>query len=134
MRWLGRSVKPYSLLTVSFLRPLARRRFTTRRPFFVDIRTRNPCVRARLRLLGWNVRLPFIRVLRNANEHRSEGVRTVSNGMALCYSRRPFFPPRFMQVRSLTRVFHTCGKNCGNSQKNGSFGVRLAEISPKRVT
>jgi hypothetical protein len=37
----------YSLLTVNFLRPLARRRFSTRRPFFVLMRTRNPCVFAR---------------------------------------------------------------------------------------
>ena len=37
----------YSLLTVSFFRPLARRRFNTRRPFFVLMRTRNPCVLAR---------------------------------------------------------------------------------------
>ena len=37
----------YSLLTVRRLRPLARRRFSTRRPFFVLMRTRNPCVFAR---------------------------------------------------------------------------------------
>jgi hypothetical protein len=37
----------YSLLTVSRFRPLARRRFSTNRPFFVLIRTRNPCVRLR---------------------------------------------------------------------------------------
>ena len=37
----------YSLLTVNRFRPLARRRFSTRRPFFVLIRTRNPCVRLR---------------------------------------------------------------------------------------
>jgi hypothetical protein len=37
----------YSLLTVSFFRPFARRRFNTRRPFFVLMRTRNPCVFAR---------------------------------------------------------------------------------------
>ena len=37
----------YSLLTVKRLRPLARRRFSTRRPFFVLMRTRNPCVFAR---------------------------------------------------------------------------------------
>ena len=37
----------YSLLTVRRLRPFARRRFSTRRPFFVLIRTRNPCVLAR---------------------------------------------------------------------------------------
>ena len=38
--------------TVSRLRPLARRRFNTIRPFLVRIRTRNPCVRRRRRLLG----------------------------------------------------------------------------------
>jgi hypothetical protein len=37
----------YSLLTVRRLRPFARRRFNTRRPFFVLMRTRNPCVFAR---------------------------------------------------------------------------------------
>ena len=37
----------YSLLTVRRLRPLARRRFSTRRPFFVLMRVRNPCVFAR---------------------------------------------------------------------------------------
>jgi hypothetical protein len=42
----------YSLLTVRRLRPLARRRFSTRRPFFVLIRTRNPCVFVRWRVLG----------------------------------------------------------------------------------
>ena len=45
-------LQSYSLLTVSFLRPLARRRFSTRRPFFVLMRTRNPCVFARWRVLG----------------------------------------------------------------------------------
>ena len=42
--------------TVRRLRPLARRRLSTSRPFFVLIRTRNPWVRLRLRRLGWNVR------------------------------------------------------------------------------
>jgi hypothetical protein len=60
----------YSLLTVRRLRPLARRRLRTRRPFFVLMRTRNPCVRLRCRLLGWNVRFPFIpcNSLRSENE------------------------------------------------------------------
>ena len=40
----------------SCARPFARRRFRTRRPAFVAIRARNPWVRARLSLLGWNVR------------------------------------------------------------------------------
>ena len=42
----------YSLLTVRRLRPFARRLFRTRRPFLVLIRTRNPCVRLRWRVLG----------------------------------------------------------------------------------
>ena len=42
----------YSLLTVRRFRPLARRRLSTSRPFFVLILTRNPCARARRRLLG----------------------------------------------------------------------------------
>jgi hypothetical protein len=41
-----------SELTVSFLRPRARRRARTARPFFVSIRERNPCVFARWRLFG----------------------------------------------------------------------------------
>ena len=38
--------------TVKRFRPLARRRFKTKRPFFVFIRTKKPCVRRRRRLLG----------------------------------------------------------------------------------
>ena len=41
-----------SELTVSFLRPRARRRARTARPFLVSIRVRNPCVLARWRLFG----------------------------------------------------------------------------------
>ena len=41
-----------SELTVSFLRPRARRRASTARPFFVAIRERKPCVLARWRLFG----------------------------------------------------------------------------------
>jgi hypothetical protein len=63
-------VTTYSLLTVRRFRPLARRRLRTRRPFFVLMRTRKPCVRLRCRLLGWNVRFPFIlgNSLRSGNE------------------------------------------------------------------
>ncbi|OFV94508.1 MAG: hypothetical protein A3G76_12190 [Acidobacteria bacterium RIFCSPLOWO2_12_FULL_65_11] len=53
----------YSLLTVRRLRPFARRRLRTSRPFFVLMRTRNPWVRRRWRLFGWNVRFPFMRSL-----------------------------------------------------------------------
>jgi len=41
-----------SELTVSFLRPRARRRASTARPSAVSMRDRNPCVLARLRLFG----------------------------------------------------------------------------------
>lgn len=44
---------------VSFARPLPRRADTIARPARVRIRRRNPCLRARRRLLGWKVRLPF---------------------------------------------------------------------------
>jgi hypothetical protein len=40
------------MLTVSRLRPLARRRFSTCRPVGVAMRALNPCVRLRRRLLG----------------------------------------------------------------------------------
>jgi hypothetical protein len=42
------------------LRPFARRRLSTKRPFLVLIRTRKPCVRFRCRVFGWKVRFPFI--------------------------------------------------------------------------
>jgi hypothetical protein len=42
----------YSLLTVRRFRPLARRRLSTSRPFFVLMRTRKPCVLLRCRLFG----------------------------------------------------------------------------------
>lgn len=42
--------------TVSRLRPLLRRRFKTFRPPWVFIRSRKPCVFARRRRFGWNVR------------------------------------------------------------------------------
>lgn len=44
---------------VSERRPLLRRAVTMARPARVRIRRRNPCTRARRRLLGWKVRLPL---------------------------------------------------------------------------
>jgi len=46
--------------TVRRLRPLARRRDKTWRPFLVAIRARKPWVRARLRVLGWKVRFMML--------------------------------------------------------------------------
>ena len=51
--------------TVRRLRPLARRRLRTSRPFFVLMRTRKPCVRLRRRRLGWNVRFMMSDPLRS---------------------------------------------------------------------
>ena len=61
----------YSLLTVRRLRPFARRRLSTRRPFLVLIRTRNPWVFLRCRVFGWNVRFPFMTSLRADRDRRS---------------------------------------------------------------
>ena len=41
--------------TVNFLRPLARREASTRRPFLLAILSRKPCLLTLLRLWGWNV-------------------------------------------------------------------------------
>jgi hypothetical protein len=61
MRSLDRKeANAYLVLTVSRLRPLARRRFNTNRPFFVLMRTRKPCVFRRRLVFGWNVLFPFI--------------------------------------------------------------------------
>jgi len=50
---LGRpKARRHSLLTVRRLRPFARRRLRTRRPFFVLILTRKPCVRFLRRVFG----------------------------------------------------------------------------------
>ena len=49
---LGATLRAHGPQTVRRLRPLSRRRLSTRRPARVRIRARNPCVRARLRFLG----------------------------------------------------------------------------------
>ena len=74
------SADSYSLLTVSRLRPLARRRLSTRRPFLLLIRTRNPWVRLRWRLLGWNVRFPFIMIPAEAPATRASTRNRTVNG------------------------------------------------------
>jgi len=82
-------LKAYSLLTDRRLRPFARRRFSTRRPFFVLIRTRKPCVRLRCRVFGWKVRFPFI-VCSSASYESTTNLpcyrppRRVSIGAGLC--------------------------------------------------
>lgn len=60
------------IVTVSRLRPLARRRFSTCRPPGVAMRARKPCVRLRRLLLGWYVR--FMR-----SSHTGRAVRGVGS-------------------------------------------------------
>ena len=109
----------HSLLTVRRLRPFARRRFSTRRPFFVLILTRKPCVRFLRRVFGWNVRFPFIDHSKSA--YRTANVSSLRSDRATVSVlqsgqagvTRPY--QNSMTVWSLTRVFHTCGKNCGKA-------------------
>ena len=117
----------YSLLTVRRFRPFARRRLSTRRPFLVLMRTRNPWVRLRCRLFGWNVRFPFmtsprLREQRNRTANGSEGVPKVSIG-GVCAKVGVLQPISLVsdpsrlawRIWSVPKDFHTCGKNCGNS-------------------
>src|SRR6478609_9206147 len=53
------ALDPASNHAVSLRRPLPRRFDTIALPARVRIRSRNPCTRARRRLLGWKVRLPL---------------------------------------------------------------------------
>jgi hypothetical protein len=117
----------YSLLTVRRLRPFARRRLSTSRPFFVLIRTRNPWVRLRCRVFGWNVRFPFMISLR-FREHEKSKLLMVANAFRRCQSEWFVLQSasfnRFLVsdpspigcvIWSVPKDFHTCGKNCGKS-------------------
>jgi len=69
---LGHLRLPASRQGVSCARPLARRRARIWRPFLVAMRARNPWVRLRRRLLGWNVR--FIGAVSGSGESVRQGV------------------------------------------------------------
>jgi hypothetical protein len=125
---------PYrDAVTVSRFRPFARRRLSTRRPFFVAIRTRNPWVRLRRRRFGWNVRLPFMESLLLSTSYGETLI--VADAPAECQSAvlpRPCFTRRqpYVTVRSPREsvgsppeVFHNCGKHCG---KRGERAARRA--------
>ena len=82
--------------TVNFLRPLARREASTRRPFFVAMRSRKPCLFTRRRLCGWNVLFIVLSLFyllwfdNISSENRSFGLQNyiiISN----CASFRRFF-------------------------------------------
>jgi hypothetical protein len=55
-RQFGRTDRNLAFYGQRRLRPFARRRASTCRPLLVAIRARNPCVRARCKLLGLKVR------------------------------------------------------------------------------
>ena len=103
--------------TDSRLRPFARRRFSTMRPFLVCMRTRKPCVRARLTLEGWKVRLVAIVVpwRTGPRMQRTAGGSTQTRGPvansaqtrdaepATCRPRRPARAARSYRGRSAVR-------------------------------
>lgn len=116
--------------TESRFRPLARRRFSTSRPFFVAIRVRNPCVFLRRRRLGWKVRFmfdgPLIRtkmlgetLIITAGSHWCQRAR--------CCAKVPF--PR-RPVGSPPEVFHNCGKKCGKATVFAAQWALDAEMKP----
>ncbi len=79
-----------SLLTVSFLRPLARREANTRRPFADAIRSLNPCLFFLLRCDGWKVRF----MLCYFNVFSKNGVQIYKIFMApqILFGKTPVYP------------------------------------------
>jgi hypothetical protein len=73
-----RSGYPRTNQAVSSRRPLRRRFDTIARPARVRIRSRNPCTRARRRLLGWKVRLPLATALSPCYVWHPTDARTIS--------------------------------------------------------
>lgn len=59
----GHGMDQRLLVAASRLRPLARRALMMARPEAVAMRARKPCRRARLSLLGWNVRFMTLNLL-----------------------------------------------------------------------
>lgn len=117
-RVVGPEIPRAGYETARRLRPLARRRFKTCRPFFVLIRTRNPWVRRRWRLFGWKVR--FIALLDSGSAPKELAeLLILPDAKDDCQrfagsSRRLSEPWGCVRVAS-PEVFHTCGKNCGRS-------------------
>jgi hypothetical protein len=116
----------YELETVRRLRPFARRRFSTSRPFFVAIRVRKPCVFLRRRRLGWKVRFMMSDPC-TARNHCGENLNTT--GAPAAVSTKRYSPGACLEgekpcatvplparsVGSPPEVFHSCGKNCGKA-------------------
>jgi hypothetical protein len=139
--------------TVRRLRPLARRRFKTCRPFLVAMRTRNPCVLLRRRRFGWNVRLPFMIQLprQPANEcgenqnfseprprvskqscRRSRRVWAFVSVVTRVLESPSFYDGDTTPLGAPPEVFHNCGKKCGKARVFALRRSRNAEV--KRVS
>ena len=118
---------------VSFLRPLARRRFNTLRPFTVFMRARKPWRRRRLVLLGWYVLfislqlhcgLPLDRIV-------SIGRNSINEGPFHCQG---FGRVLVQCLRRRNASWGLCGLRCTSIHHSGlRFGSRLIECSSKSL-
>ena len=114
--------------TVRRLRPLARRRFSTSRPFFVAMRVRKPCVFLRRRRLGWNVRFmiqttsmrisflaekpKYYRRIRQTVNEAGRPDRHIGVGRSVCYSPIPC-DVRRVSPRSFPQLWKKMWKSLG---------------------
>ena len=104
--------------TVSFLRPLARREASTRRPFAVCMRWRKPCLLFLFLLWGWNVLFIvfmwffWLFVLSASAVWRTKRVQSyiILFECARCNGRLISFSPLFLAFLLLMRCFG-CDKN-----------------------
>jgi len=136
LRWHSRGstlrANGYEEETVRRLRPFALRRLSTWRPFFVAIRTRNPCVRFRRRRFGWNVTLivgsPATEERWRRNLNSNQTVETLSIRAAMlspvetvCYSRFPCAGNRRVTPRSFPQLWKKMWKSKGfqTAQRDG---------------
>jgi hypothetical protein len=96
-----------SELTVSFLRPRARRREITARPSAVFMRVRKPCFLARFRLFGWKVRFG---ILVQSFSIVHFGLRIKFSKVDAASSRVfPWWTDQFQELILLPRVFVESG-------------------------
>ncbi len=143
MRFLAESglrATGYEEETVRRLRPFARRRFSTCRPFLVAIRTRNPCVRLRRRRFGWNVTLivgsPAAEEIERRNLDSNQSVQMLSIADDGCPLPKPCVTvasPAAPAVGSPPEVFHNCGKKCGKEpvfRRSGGTDATMRPFSP----
>ena len=87
------------------VRPFCRRRFSTRRPPLVRMRTRNPWVLFRLRLFGWNVRFML-----SPRRRKERPLRDASTGQKIeCSEAAPGLSIRSLAGEARNLVWTTPG-------------------------